>query len=39
MEFEDNESAVFDDIMDMLQKYPDFHTYEIGQEYCAETGI
>ena len=32
MEFEDNESAVFDDIMDMLQKYPDFHKYEIEQE-------
>lgn len=32
MEFEDNESAVFDDIMDMLQKYPNFHKYQLRDE-------
>lgn len=32
MEFADNESEVFDDIMNMLQKYSGFHKYEIRQE-------
>ena len=32
MEFEDNESAVFDDIMSILQKYPDFQKYRLKDE-------
>lgn len=32
MKFADNENAVFDDIMNMLQKYSGFHKYEIRQE-------
>ncbi|HBI62904.1 MAG TPA: transcriptional regulator [Lachnospiraceae bacterium] len=32
MEFADNESMVFDDIMNMLQKYPDFCKYTLKDE-------
>lgn len=32
MEFEDNESAVFNDIMNMLERYPDFHKYRLKEE-------
>ncbi len=32
MEFADNESAAFADIMNMLQKYPDFRKYTLKDE-------
>ena len=32
MEFTDNESAAFADIMNMLQKYPDFRRYTLKDE-------
>ncbi len=32
MEFADNESMVFDDIMNMLDKYPNFHKYRLKDE-------
>lgn len=32
MEFEDNESAVFNDIMNMLERYPDFQKYKLKDE-------
>ena len=32
MEFADNESAVFDDMMNVLQKYPDFCKYTLKDE-------
>lgn len=32
MEFADNENAVFEDIMNMLQRYPDFHKYRLKDE-------
>ena len=31
-EFADNESAAFDDIMNMLKKYPDFRKYALKDE-------
>ncbi len=35
MEFADNESAVFDDMMNMLQKYPDFCKYTLKDEVIS----
>ncbi len=32
MEFADNESSAFDDIMNMLKKYPDFRKYTLKDE-------
>lgn len=32
MEFTDNESAAFADIMNLLQKYPDFYKYTLKDE-------
>ena len=32
MEFSDNESAVFSDIMNMLERYPNFHKYKLKDE-------
>lgn len=32
MEFTDNESAVFDDIMNMLERYPNFQKYKLKDE-------
>lgn len=32
MEFTDKESMIFDNMMNMLQKYPDFHKYTLKDE-------